>query len=402
MRAPPNCQALYTGLIVQLQSLSGAAPCAHRGASTVYTGAPWQCTQAGMSNLAHIQPSAPSYTSTFDSCDAFSSSNVDNTYSLAQFRDSFKVDIKSKTEEKIVFHASGIDAPIANALRRIVIAEVPTMAIETVNIYNNTSIIQDEVLAHRLGLIPIRADPHKFEFKTKREHIEEMQRSYGEAEDEQDMEDETNTLVFRLQVKCHYKTGVPETQPLEERLEYGTVYAHHMQWCPFGDQAETFADDPPRIVHPNIVIAKLRPGQELDLELKCEKGLGKDHAKWSPVATASYRLLPDVRVVGGAILDGDIEQAQLICGKEVFDIVQRADGHREAILARPELCSMARNGYTPEWAERIKIFKVKNHFIFSIESAGQCSAEQLFLDAIDVFMVKIQGVQEALHRDVTG
>ena len=39
------------------------------------------------------------------------------------------------------------------------------MAIEKVHIYNNTSIIQDEVLAHRLGLIPLKADPRKFNFR---------------------------------------------------------------------------------------------------------------------------------------------------------------------------------------------------------------------------------------------
>lgn len=43
--------------------------------------------------------------------------------------------------------------------------QVPTMAIEKVFIYNNTSIVQDEVLAHRLGLIPINADPRLFEYR---------------------------------------------------------------------------------------------------------------------------------------------------------------------------------------------------------------------------------------------
>lgn len=63
----------------------------------------------------------------------------------------------------MVFELTGVDAPIANALRRILIAEVPTMAIATVYIANNTSILPDEVLAHRLGLIPILADPREFE-----------------------------------------------------------------------------------------------------------------------------------------------------------------------------------------------------------------------------------------------
>jgi DNA-directed RNA polymerase I and III subunit RPAC1 len=51
-----------------------------------------------------------------------------------------------------------IDAPLVNAFRRILIAEIPTIAIEKVNIYQNNGIMQDEVLAHRLGLIPIKAD----------------------------------------------------------------------------------------------------------------------------------------------------------------------------------------------------------------------------------------------------
>jgi DNA-directed RNA polymerase I and III subunit RPAC1 len=63
------------------------------------------------------------------------------------------------------FDMIGIDASIANAFRRILLAEIPTMAIEKVYINNNTSVIQDEVLAHRLGLIPLKADPTKFKFK---------------------------------------------------------------------------------------------------------------------------------------------------------------------------------------------------------------------------------------------
>ena len=54
------------------------------------------------------------------------------------------------------------NAAIANDLRRVLLAEVPSMAIEKVFINNNTLIIQDEVFAHHLGLIPIKADPRKF------------------------------------------------------------------------------------------------------------------------------------------------------------------------------------------------------------------------------------------------
>jgi DNA-directed RNA polymerase I and III subunit RPAC1 len=70
----------------------------------------------------------------------------------------------SETPEEFVFELIGVDAPIANALRRILLSEVPSVAIDTVFITRNTSILQDEVLAHRLGLIPLSIDPRQFEF----------------------------------------------------------------------------------------------------------------------------------------------------------------------------------------------------------------------------------------------
>jgi DNA-directed RNA polymerase I and III subunit RPAC1 len=92
---------------------------------------------------------------------------VDNALDLEAFRRDFKINVLKIADDEMVFEMIGIDAPIANAFRRILIAEVPTMAIDQVYIYNNTSVIQDEVLAHRLGLVPIRADPQVFDFKGK-------------------------------------------------------------------------------------------------------------------------------------------------------------------------------------------------------------------------------------------
>lgn len=79
----------------------------------------------------------------------------------------------------IVFEVTGISPALANMIRRILIANVPTMAIETCFVNNNTSvmqvltpemrsILQDEVLCHRLGLIPIKAEPNDFEYVTEK------------------------------------------------------------------------------------------------------------------------------------------------------------------------------------------------------------------------------------------
>lgn len=76
-----------------------------------------------------------------------------------------KINILKESEDgnELVFEIIGVDAPIANALRRILLSEVPSVAIERVYITKNTSVLQDEILAHRLGLIPLNVDSRKIE-----------------------------------------------------------------------------------------------------------------------------------------------------------------------------------------------------------------------------------------------
>ena len=65
----------------------------------------------------------------------------------------------------------GIDPATANALRRIIIAEIPTLAFHTVLLYQNTSVIPDELLVHRLGLLPLKADPNNFETRNENQEL---------------------------------------------------------------------------------------------------------------------------------------------------------------------------------------------------------------------------------------
>ena len=83
---------------------------------------------------------------------------------MKYFAKNVDIDIKKLSQEEIVFDLKGAEPPLANALRRIMIAEIPTMAIEKVTMWQNTGIIPDENLAHRMGLIPINIDARKFEY----------------------------------------------------------------------------------------------------------------------------------------------------------------------------------------------------------------------------------------------
>jgi DNA-directed RNA polymerases I and III subunit RPAC1 len=113
---------------------------------------------------------------------------------------------------------------------------------------------------------------------------------------------EKNTIVMRLNVEC---TWSDEGKALAKRGERdpaklyvnSAVYAHQLTFEPKGNQSQHFPEpNHIRPVNPDILIAKLRPGQIIDLTCHCVKGLGSDHAKFSPVATASYRLLPSITI----------------------------------------------------------------------------------------------------------
>lgn len=90
---------------------------------------------------------------------------ADEKWDFKKFKHNFRIVIVRMNEQEMEFDLIGIQPAFANAFRRLMLSEVPSMAIEKVMIKNNTSIIQDEVLAHRLGLIPLKADPRMFEYR---------------------------------------------------------------------------------------------------------------------------------------------------------------------------------------------------------------------------------------------
>lgn len=61
------------------------------------------------------------------------------------------------------------------------------------------------------------------------------------------------------------------------------VYSKDIKWIPLGNQAEIHKAQDIEPIHDDILVAKLRPGHELDLKLVAVKGIGKDHIKFSPV-----------------------------------------------------------------------------------------------------------------------
>jgi DNA-directed RNA polymerase subunit D len=161
--------------------------------------------------------------------------------------------MKVKTMElkgnKGVLKIEDTDVYFVNSLRRVMLAELPKLAIDDVIIYDNTSALFDEIISHRLGLIPIPTD--------------------------------LPILAFRNECKCGGK-GCPSCTvryTLSKEGE-GVVYSGDLQ-----PEHPSFA-----ITETTIPIVELNKDQRVILEVEAVLGRGRDHAKWQVVLAPRYRM----------------------------------------------------------------------------------------------------------------
>lgn len=334
----------------------------------------------------------------------------DESWDLEHFRRNLQVHFHQNEPYDSAFSLVGVDASIANAYRRILLAEVPSLAIEDVFIFNNTSIIQDEVLAHRLGLIPLtgseeglrwlrwfRKPPPKDDFAAQAAFEED---AHDPAES---TPSDYNTVVFELNVECRWATLEDDgrdgralakqgiTDP-EQRYVNSNVCARDLVFQPVGQQERLFAGDGAmRSNNPDILIAKLRPGQIIHVRCHCIKGVGADHAKFSPVATASYRLLPDIRITS-PITGADARKFARCFPRGVVEVVDDPDaGEKKAVVKDPFKDTVSRECLRhDEFKGKVKLGRVRDHFIFSVESTGQFESDALFLDAVKLLKGKAE------------
>jgi DNA-directed RNA polymerase subunit D len=142
-------------------------------------------------------------------------------------------------KNRLIFSLKGADTAYANTLRRIMGFEVPVMAIEEVEFRKNTSILYDEMIAHRLGLMPLTTDLKSYNMMS-----ECKCKGAGCASC-------TVKLTLKAQGPCTvYSSDVKSKDP-EIKPAFG-----------------------------KMPIVKLLEGQEIELEATAVLGQGKDHSKW--------------------------------------------------------------------------------------------------------------------------
>lgn len=225
-----------------------------------------------------------------------------------------------------------------------------------------------------------------------------------------------NCAILQLRVKCEWQDGgmqraiQGETDP-EKLYVNHSIYAKDMQWHAIGKQHDMFANGAVEPVNPDILIVKIRPGQEIDLTMHAMKGIGQDHAKFSPVATASYRLLPVIDIVK-PIIGVDAKKFARCFPKGVISLqpvtstdadkdpeLKDKEGEMKAVVTDPMRDTVSRECLRhAEFKDKVKLGRVRDHFIFRVESTGQWESEDLFLESVKLLKVKCQRVRRGLDE----
>jgi len=276
-------------------------------------------------------------------------------------------------EDMIKFLLTDTDYSVANALRRVMISEVPTMAIDMVEIQANSTVLSDEFLSHRLGLVPLTSsDVPRYRYQRDCQCTTEGGCNNCQVTFDLDVK---NTSDEVLNVTSKDLIG-------DMRHTVGPV-----------DYSTTNED--------NILLVKLGKNQHIRCKCIAVKGIGKEHAKWSPTSIATFQYDPEIRIDREIMADLDAEQKQQIvsvCPTRVFEY----NPHKEEIVvADLSACTYCQECvYTCEEMnvpEAIHIGMKKERYIFTVETTGSLRPEEVVMSALDVIKNKMLAVEQDIN-----
>jgi DNA-directed RNA polymerase subunit D len=246
---------------------------------------------------------------------------------------------QNKKQNRTVFLVKGTTPAFANLLRKTIIDDVPTMAIEDVEFRKNNSVFYDEILSHRLGLIPFVTDLDAYV-------LPEDCKCNGEGCS-----------------KCQLQISLKGKGP-------GYVYASELK-----------AKDPKIVpVNPKTPIVKLVKGQTLEVEAVAVLGKGREHMKWSPALTF-YKYLPVIEIKKGIANPKEVAD---VCSADVFEVKGNDLKIKEGNLLKCHLCGACAD-LAPD---HIKLNESSEDFVFTIESWGQLPVKDIVKTAVDIVQKK--------------
>jgi len=263
-----------------------------------------------------------------------------------------KTTIVSLTEDTIRFLVEGVDTAFTNALRRTMVSEVPTMTIEDIFYFDNSSLVPDEILANRIGFTPLKTD--------------------------------LDSYVLPEDCDCEAELGCPKcravlTMDVESTGDTITVYS-----------GDLVADDPNIApASTNIVLAKLADKQAIRFEAYAQLGQGKVHSKWSPVSMCVYQNVALIPITDKAKTEECISD----CGDAAT-----IEGNNLKIIdiQKFESCKRCRE-LVPR--ELILASLKPDEFLFTVESTGALQPTRIVTEAVKILKKKLTELSTKIDND---
>ncbi len=268
------------------------------------------------------------------------------------------LEVLEKNDRKFGFVIEGLSIEMANALRRIILSEIPVMAVDEVIILKNDSPLYDEIISHRLGLIPLTTDLEVYKLPRECECG-----GYG-------------CSLCQVSLTCEVSNAT--NAPLE-------IYSGDLK-----------SNDPKIVpVDPNIPIVKIDKNDKLILEAYATLGLSKKHVKWQAVSNIFYRFYPEIEFDDSKCVKcPDKCIVSKMCPEKLYDFSdKKVPKLVEDYWKMCTLCNSCQND-CPEKA--IKVGSKENTYIFSIESDGVLPFETIIKKTFEIFLEKIDEFVEKL------
>ncbi|HIQ23858.1 MAG TPA: DNA-directed RNA polymerase subunit D [Pyrodictium delaneyi] len=269
--------------------------------------------------------------------------------------------ILEKVGNKLRIAIKGASLPLVNAVRRACYIDVPVMAVDIVEVFDNNTVLYDEIIAHRLGLIPLTSSEALKKYKGPEECANAQ------------LGDPGCYVTLRLDV---------ETGPREERIVYS------------GDLESSDPDVRP--AYENIPIVVMAPDQRLRLQAYARLGYGREHAKWMPVSIAAHKYLP--------ILSFDLGKAD----KECIECIEAAYpwiaeqmkklGKGELKITEDINTSALYWCTTKRCGDAVQLRFDDSQFLLKIESTGALPPEEIVREAVRAIVRKAENLLSEIAR----
>jgi DNA-directed RNA polymerase subunit D len=265
--------------------------------------------------------------------------------------------LREWNREQIELILDGAPLPLLNAIRRYSLAKVPIYAIDEVMIIVNTSAMFDEILAHRLGMVPLISE-------------ESLDRLMSIDPD--------------ICAKCSESTEKPSTEICEK------CYVHMILEAEADNSEVTVysgnikSEDPYiKPAYDNIPIVILAPGQRI--------GRGLEHAKWSPSNVAIVRHIPNISIdkslcnLCGKCID--------VCPKKVLSM-----DNKEIVVNNIYECTICRQCVYSCPLKAINILIDENRNILRVESSGSLKPETIVRISAEILLNELNTISKFVEQ----